>query len=57
MSGGSMDYVCFKIENAAGYVSDKEVKDLLMDIAELLHDLEWYDSGDYSKDTYFKNSC
>ena len=52
MSSGIMDYVCYKIEEAADHVDDKEIKDLLTDLAELMHDLEWWDSGDYSEATY-----
>ena len=29
-----------------------DIEDLLTDLAELMHDLEWWDSGDYSEDTY-----
>ena len=52
MSGGSMDYLCYKIENQLPYVDDLEVKDLMTDLAELMHDLEWWQSGDYGRDTY-----
>ena len=52
MSGGSMDYLCYKIENQLSYVDDLEVKDLMTDLAELMHDLEWWQSGDYSRDSY-----
>lgn len=52
MSGGSMDYICFKLLDAADHIQDKEVKDLTKDLAELLHDLEWYESGDYGRDAY-----
>lgn len=55
MSGGSMDYICFKLSDAADYIQDKEVKDLTKDLADLLHDLEWYESGDYGRDTYEKS--
>ena len=47
-----MDYICFKLSDAADYIQDKEVKDLTKDLAELLHDLEWYESGDYGRDAY-----
>lgn len=52
MSGGSMDYLCYKIENQLSYVDDLEVKELMTDLAELMHDLEWWQSGDYSRDSY-----
>lgn len=54
MSGGSMDYVCFRIEECADYVEDKEIKELVKDLAKLMHDLEWYQSADYSRDQYEK---
>lgn len=47
MSGGSHNYVCYNIENdLCGQMHDRELDDLMKDIAELAHDLEWYDSGD-----------
>ena len=52
MSGGSMDYLCNKIENQLPYVDDLEIKDLMTDLAELMHDLEWWQSGDYGRDSY-----
>lgn len=52
MSGGSMDYLCYKIENQLSYIDDPEIKDLMTDLAELMHDLEWWQSGDYSRDSY-----
>lgn len=54
MSGGSMDYIYGRVSDAAYYVHDKEIKELLMDLSNLLHDLEWYESGDYGKDTYLR---
>ena len=33
-------------------MGDDELNDLIMDIAELAHDLEWADSGDKSRDDY-----
>jgi len=52
MSGGSWNYLYYRIEEAANYITDPEVKDLLKDLAALCHDAEWYDSGDYSEKTY-----
>lgn len=56
MSGGSHSYLCYRIEEE--YVSkmhDKELDDLMRDIAQLTHDLEWYDSGDYGIEDYQKS--
>ena len=33
---------------------DRELDDLMKDIAELAHDLEWYDSSDMSKSEYLE---
>ena len=52
MSGGSMEYLCYKIMNQLSYVYDPEIKDLMTDLAELMHDLEWWQSGDYDRDSY-----
>lgn len=55
MSGGSHDYVCFKIdEYLCGQMHDRELNDLMRDVSKLAHDLEWADSGDYCREDYFK---
>ena len=53
MSGGSHDYICYAIERElCGQMGDAELNDLIKDIAELAHDLEWADSGDKSHKDY-----
>lgn len=53
MSGGSCNYVYYKIkEELVGRMEDMELNDLMEDVAELAHDLEWYLSCDTSKDDY-----
>lgn len=52
MSGGSMDYVCYRVEEQASQMGDRELSELIKDVAELLHDREWYLSGDYGEDTW-----
>lgn len=53
MSGGSHNYICYRIkEELCGYMKDRELDDLVFDIAELAHDLEWWDSADMSEETY-----
>ena len=54
MSGGSLDYVCYKlddvievIERRATTVLQKAFAKHLKDVAKALHDLEWVFSGDY----------
>lgn len=52
MSGGSMDYVCYKVSEASSMCEDVELSELLRDAADVLHDEEWWKSCDYSEDTY-----
>lgn len=52
MSGGSMDYICYHVKEAASMCEDAELADLLCDAAKVLHDEEWWKSDDYSEDTY-----
>ena len=49
MSGGSMDYIYYKIEEIAVEERDYEIADLLSDLASYLHDEEWWLSGDYNE--------
>ena len=46
MSGGSLDYFYFKLEEHAKDLGDKELNELVADLATLFHDREWYLSGD-----------
>ena len=56
MSGGSCNYVCYKIEEElCGRMEDPELNDLMKDIVELAHSLEWYLSCDTSRDSYIEN--
>ena len=55
MSGGSLDYVCYKLDDAievierrATTVLQKAFAAHLKDVSKALHDLEWVFSGDYS---------
>ena len=53
MSGGSRNYLYWKIESEyVGKMYDSEINELVNDIAKLFHDVEWYESGDYSEETY-----
>ena len=54
MSGGYLDYICFKLENITDRIDDREIKELIKDLADLLHDYEWWQSGDYGSDSYDK---
>lgn len=55
MSGGSFNYVYDHIREAGDMTSDKEIQDLLYDLSDLLHDEEWYESGDYGKNQYLES--
>lgn len=46
MSGGSLDYFCYTLEEHDNDFDDKELNDLVSDLAQLFHDREWYLSGD-----------
>lgn len=53
MSGGSHGYVYGDIERQlVGQMYDKELDELMKDIAELAKALEWYDSSDIGIDKY-----
>ncbi|MBR6968516.1 MAG: hypothetical protein IKH78_08280 [Ruminococcus sp.] len=55
MSGGSKNYICYKIEaELCGQMHDDEINDLMEDIKKLAHDLEWWISSDISKERYFE---
>ena len=56
MSGGSHNYICYKIKDElVGQMKDPELDDLMKDISDLAHDLEWADSCDYSYDDYMRS--
>jgi hypothetical protein len=57
MSGGSYDYVCFKIKDFSSQIRNqdshplrKEFAEIVRDIAKVAHDIEWADSCDYSQE-------
>ena len=56
MSGGSLDYVCYKLDDAIEVIERRATTVLqiafaahLKDVSKALHDLEWVYSGDYSE--------
>lgn len=56
MSGGSLDYVCYKVSDAADSLESraKTIQQLafakhLRLVGDALHDIEWVLSGDYGK--------
>ena len=53
MSGGSYNYIYSTLEEeCAGYMHDAEMNDMINDLCEVLHDLEWWQSCDISEDKY-----
>ena len=53
MSGGSHNYVYSRLsQECEGKMYDVEMNDLIKDLCEVLHDLEWWQSGDYSENQY-----
>ena len=49
MSGGSLDYFYCQLQQHVGDFKDKELDELVSDLADLSHDREWYLSGDYGE--------
>ncbi len=55
MSGGSKNYIFCAIENElCDQMHDEELNDLVKDVAELAHDLEWWTSSDISREAYLE---
>jgi DNA polymerase sigma len=54
MSGGHFDYMYHNLDIYHNEMEDKELNKLLIDFQKLLYELEWYKSGDTSKDDYKK---
>ena len=53
MSGGSYNYICYTLEEECkGAMYDAEMNDLIKDLVKVLHDLEWWQSGDTSEEQY-----
>ena len=53
MSGGSYNYeYCRFKEQYENAMFDDEMNDLVKDLANVLHDVEWWQSGDISETTY-----
>ena len=53
MSGGSYSYIYSRLEEeCGGRMYDAEMNDLITDLCEVLHALEWWQSGDTSEDRY-----
>ena len=55
MSGGSYSYIYVRLsEECEKRMYDAEMNDLIKDLCDVLHDLEWWQSGDTSEERYRK---
>ena len=55
MSGGSYNYIYSKLRvECEGRMYDYEMNDFILDFAEVLHKLEWWQSGDIGEEDYRK---
>ena len=55
MSGGSMDYICYRVSEEADKMGVREIIALCKDVASLMHDREWFLSGDYEESAWKKS--
>ena len=61
MSGGYFEYkdrtavnTIFDYGDRTNVFEDEEVSELVWDVFQLIHDFDWYKSGDTCKETYLK---
>ena len=62
MSGGHFEYLDSRLKDEIfGYedkvknvFEDKEISELIFDVLDLIHEFDWYYSGDTGKETYLK---
>ena len=53
MSGGSYDYkYCVIGDYYVGNMHDVELNEMIEDLVEVLHDVEWWQSSDISEESY-----
>lgn len=53
MSGGSYNYIYDRLEDeCVGRMYDIELDDLVKDLCDVLHDLEWWQSCDIGEENY-----
>ena len=53
MSGGSHDYGCYTLERLfCDSMQDDEMNEMIQDLVKVLHDVEWWDSGDIGEERY-----
>ena len=52
MSGGAYDYECYRFEEQyTGRMHDAEMNELVKDLYDVLHDVEWWQSDDIGEDS------
>ena len=54
MSGGSLNYFYYQLEDHVGDFDDKELDSLVADLAKLFKDREWYLSADTGKGSWIE---
>ena len=62
MSGGRFDYIDSRCkgeifgfaDEPRNVFEDREISELVWDVFDLIHEFDWYVSGDTGKDTYLK---
>ena len=62
MSGGRFEYIDGRLKDEifgwtdkpGNVFEDKEISELVWDVLDLIHDFDWYASGDTCKETYLK---
>ena len=62
MSGGRFDYIDSRLKSEifgwadepSNVFEDREISELVWDVLDLIHDYDWYASGDTCKETYLK---
>ena len=62
MSGGRFDYMDSRLKNEifgyadkpANVFEDREISRLVWDVLDLIHDFDWYASGDTCEETWLK---
>ena len=65
MSGGRFNYADSRLKNEIfgwsddphNVFEDREISELVWDVLNLIHDYDWYASGDTCKDTYLKKKA
>ena len=54
-SGGSYEYAFYRLDIYHNAVYDDELDLMIRDLQDVLHDLEWWKSGDSSEEDYRKS--